>query len=84
MRDGLDMTISEEELHRAVRHGECNKSPGTDKICLEFYRAYWEHIKSDMMDIYTKMSEEVTIKQEQLQDLLVCVPKLQSATDLRD
>jgi hypothetical protein len=69
MRDGLDVPITEEELHRVMRQGVSNKSPGTGEICQEFCRAYWEHLKSDTMDIHTKMFEEGTIKQEQLKGL---------------
>jgi DNA-binding NarL/FixJ family response regulator len=37
-RDYLDKSITAEELHAAVRNGACNKAPGRDGICLEFFK----------------------------------------------
>jgi hypothetical protein len=41
-RDYLDTPITVEELQAAVRSGACNKAPGRDGICLEFFKVNWE------------------------------------------
>ena len=42
-----------------------NKSTGPDGICTEFYKCYWNVIKSDLNDVYTHSFEigELTYSQ---------------------
>jgi hypothetical protein len=41
--------ITEEELRTAVTQGPLGKSPGEDGICHEFYLAFLDIIKSDLL-----------------------------------
>ena len=42
-----------------------DKSPGSDGICTEFYKCYWNVIKSDLNNVYTHSFEigELTYSQ---------------------
>jgi hypothetical protein len=61
------------ELHYVMQHGPRNKSPGTDGICYEFYRTYWESIK-DLLAIINEMYQEHDIHEQQTQGI-ICLPK---------
>jgi hypothetical protein len=46
--DSLIHPLTLDELWKTVAQGKPRKAPGTDGICLEFYRAAWDVIKDDL------------------------------------
>lgn len=46
----LDDDITEEEVFRAIKDMPVGKASGPDGLPQEFYAAFWQTIKSDVMD----------------------------------
>jgi hypothetical protein len=83
-RDYLDMPITEEELQAAVRNGACNKAPGRDSICLEFFKVNWDSIKEDMLAIFNRMYLDGKIMGPQKHGIAVCIPNTNSPSTPAD
>jgi hypothetical protein len=83
-RDYLDVPTMEEELKAAVRNGACNKAPGKDGICLEFFKVNWDSIKEDMLAIFNLMYLDSKIMGPQKHGIVVCVPKTDSPSTPAD
>jgi hypothetical protein len=54
-RDFLDTPVTEEELKAAVSKGACNKAPGRNGICLNFFKVNLENMKDGMQAIFNQM-----------------------------
>jgi hypothetical protein len=54
-RDLLDPPISEENLMASTSKGTCNKAPGRNGMCLEFFKVNWYSIKNDMLALFSQM-----------------------------
>jgi hypothetical protein len=72
----LDQPISTEEIHHALRAGARHKSPGIDGICLEFYTANWDTIRTDLTELINQMFIHKNIHPRQKHGILVYLPKL--------
>ena len=46
------MSFSEKEIREAVFQMEHNKAPGPDGFPAEFYQAFWDLIKDDLMAMF--------------------------------
>ena len=55
LKDSLDLSITLEKLHLAVRKGKVHKTPGSDGICQEFLNIAWDTIKHDMLAILNQI-----------------------------
>ena len=51
----LDQPISTEEIHHELRACARHKSLGIDGICLEFYTANWDTIRTDLTELINQM-----------------------------
>jgi len=74
-KEALMAPITEQELWTAISKGKVNKAPGPDGICLKFYKMAWNTIKQDFLKIINNMFQEGRIERQQLQGLIVCLPK---------
>ena len=54
----LDTCITIEELGKAVKMIENNKSPGVDGIPIEFYKCFWARIKEFMLSLYEEIIQD--------------------------
>ena len=84
VKDYLDLPVTLEELHLAVRKGKVQKAPGSDGICQEFFRTTWETTKHDMLAILNQMFTEGKITDRQKHGLIVCLPKVTNPTSPED
>lgn len=57
-REGLEGEITEEEVKVALFSLADNKTPGGDGLPKEFYVAFWEVIKKDLVNIYKEIYKE--------------------------
>ena len=48
----LEQRLTLEELTATVKQMKNNKSPGSDGIISEFYKLYWDDLKSDLLDVF--------------------------------
>jgi len=75
MNTALEDPISMNELWHAISKGKSHKAPGQDGIGLEFYKAAWETMKIELLQLMNCMYLDGTILGKQLQGLIVCIPK---------
>jgi len=75
MRATLTKPISMEELWQAMSQDKLHKAPGIDGICLEFYRAEWDVIKTELLQILNCMFTNGPILARQVQGQVVSIPK---------
>jgi len=64
-RDFLGTPIAEEGLKAAVSKGACNKAPGSDGICQDFFKVNWKNFKDVMQAIFNQMYLDGRIMEEQ-------------------
>jgi hypothetical protein len=55
LRNFLDTPVTEEELKAAVSKVAYIKAPGTESICLEFFKFNWDSMNSDMLALFNWM-----------------------------
>ena len=72
----LDQPISTEEIHHALQAGAHHKSPGIDGICLEFYNANWDTIRTDLTELINQKFIHKNIHPRRKHGILVCLSKL--------
>jgi len=75
VRATLTEPITTDELWKAVSQGKLHKAPGIDGINLEFYKAEWDVIKSEFLQILNCMFTNGPILTQQVQRHVVCMPK---------
>ena len=75
MREALTQPISIEELWKAVSQGKHHKARGIDGISLEFYKAEWDVIKTELLQVVNNMFTNGPILARQVQGQIVCIPK---------
>jgi hypothetical protein len=61
----LEGLISMDELKEAIRSGKNLKAPGSDGISQEFYKAQWNTIKHEMLEILRQMHNDGEITPQQ-------------------
>jgi len=71
----LEAPISLSEIRNAIAKGKSHKAPGNDGIGLEFYKAEWKTIKTDLLQILNSMYIDGTILMNQLKGIIVCITK---------
>jgi hypothetical protein len=49
----LTAPYSEHEVNKAIFHMEHNKAPGPDGFPAEFYRTFWDTIKTDLLQMFS-------------------------------
>ena len=75
LKEMLDADISIDELGKCLKMMKNNKSPGPDGICTEFYKCYWNVIKSDLYDVYIYCFESGELTYSQYLALIVLLYK---------
>jgi hypothetical protein len=53
----LTSSFTEEEVLEAISQMELNKAPGPDGFHAEFYKKFWDVIKSDLMALFTQLQD---------------------------
>jgi hypothetical protein len=53
-RDTLDRPLTSEELKAAINKGDENKAPGSDGIGLGLFKATWDALKDDWLDLFSQ------------------------------
>jgi hypothetical protein len=51
----LTAEYSEEEVRKAIFQMEHNKATGPDGFPAEFYQAFWDTIKGDLLDLFSSL-----------------------------
>jgi len=70
-----DKLIDIDECSKALSKMKINKSPGTDGLTVEFYRFFWNNIKSLVLDSYHTALINNSLSSEQKRGVLRLIPK---------
>ena len=62
-----DQDITLDELTESLESMKSGKSPGNDGLTIEFYKMFWEHLKSPLLNslLYSKIVGELSTSQRQ-------------------
>lgn len=71
----LSETLTKDELHKALKLTEKNKSPGMDGIPYEFYLKFWETIGNDFTEIINHVFEKGNLTDSQKSAVISLIPK---------
>jgi len=72
----LDLSITMEGQHRAVRKEQRNKAPVPDGICREIYKNLWNINKRELLNIINIMYLEDLVSEAQKHGHIICLPKI--------
>ena len=67
-----------------VEQRACNKAPGRDRICLDFFKAAWGNINCDMQTIFNQMFLDGRIMEQQKHGIVVRIHKTDFPTTPTD
>jgi hypothetical protein len=73
--DLLTNKLSEEEIWKAITTSQDNKSPGTDGLTNNFYKAFWHQIKKYLLNSYNHTLENGNLSISQKQGVISLIPK---------
>ena len=78
----LEEPVTIDVLLYAVKTGKTKKVPGSDGICLEFFKRTWESTKQDILTVTNTMYIDGVITDNQKCGTIVCIPKTSHPTRL--
>jgi hypothetical protein len=73
-RDSLDRPLTSEELKAAINKGAGNKAPGRDGIGLGLFKATWDALKDDWLNLFSQMFTTNNVSEQQKRGVIVCIP----------
>jgi hypothetical protein len=71
----LEVPLSMDELHHAIKQGKKGKSPEFDGISHDFFQVTWDFVKDNMLQIFSHMYMEEGIETSQKHGIIICLPK---------
>ena len=74
-REICDEKLNIEEIGKALRNLENNKTPGSDGLTTNFYKFFWVDIKSFLFESYSYSYENMSLTQNQKLGILNLLPK---------
>ena len=74
-RDRLEQPLIEKELLTALRNLKNNKCPGSDGLSVEFYKTFWDEIKSYLHKSLLFAHETGGLSTEQKRRIISLIPK---------
>ena len=78
----LDSRITMLEFENVVKNFKNNKSPGWDGLTAEFYKTFWEDIRSTLFLAFQESVERGTLTPSQRIGILTLLPKPKSPIEL--
>ena len=77
-RQSLDKQLLEGEMYRAVSLMKNNKSPGTDRLTAEFYKYFWNDLKTLLVGSFYYSYDSGMLSKEQRRGIIRLIPKKSS------
>ena len=71
----LKAELDIDEIHKAIKMMQPNKSPGEDGLPIEFYRIFWQDIKAFLFDSYKYSLEHNNLSITQKRGVISLLPK---------
>ncbi|CAM2106505.1 unnamed protein product [Caretta caretta] len=83
-RDQLELPLTLAEFSEALRRMPSNKSPGMDGLTVEFYRAFWDILGSDLATVWAESLQGGVFPLSCRRAVLALLPKKGDLRDLRN
>lgn len=74
-REILDREITEGEIERVMGKQKTGKTPGTDGLPIEYYKALWEVLSPYMTELFNRVIQEGQIPNSWSEALITLLPK---------
>ena len=75
IENDLKSNIDIEEIEKAMKMMQLNKSPGEDGLPIEFYRLFWDEVKEYLFDSYMYSLENGNLSITQKRGVISLLPK---------
>lgn len=75
LADYADGDISEDDLLAALKNMKNGKSPGSDGLSVDFYKAFWPTVKGMVWASLTSVLSRGTLSTEQRRGIICLIPK---------
>ncbi|CAM2117189.1 unnamed protein product [Caretta caretta] len=83
-RDWLELPLTLAEFSEALHCMPTNKSPGMDRLTVEFYRVFWDILGPDLVTVWAKSLQSGVLPLSCRQAVLALLPKKGDLCDLRN
>lgn len=74
--------ITKDEVYAALRRSPRGKSPGDDGLSTDFWRAVWEVVGDDMLEVFNHMLVHRVTAPSHIRGVMVMVPKVTSPREI--
>ncbi|CAM4702953.1 unnamed protein product [Lepidochelys kempii] len=83
-RDRLELPLTLAEFSEALCRMPTNKSPGMDGLTMEFYRAFWDILGSDLVTVWAESLQSGVLPLSCRRAVLALLPKKEDLRDLQN
>ncbi|CAM2096366.1 unnamed protein product [Caretta caretta] len=83
-RDRLELPLTLAGFSEALRRMPTNKSPGMDRLTVEFYRAFWDILGPDLVTVWAESLQSGVLPLSCTRAVLALLPKKGDLRDLRN
>ncbi|CAM2119839.1 unnamed protein product [Caretta caretta] len=83
-RDRLELPLTLAEFSEALRRMPTNKTPGMDRLTVEFYRAFWDILGPDLVTVWAESLQSGVLPLSCRRAVLALLPKKGDRRDLRN
>ncbi|CAM2098496.1 unnamed protein product [Caretta caretta] len=83
-RDRLELPLTLAEFSEALHRMPTNKSPGMDRLTVEFYHVFWDVLGPDLVTIWAKSLQSGVLPLSCRRAILALLPKKGDLRDLRN
>lgn len=80
----LEKNFDEKELKDAIWGSGHNKSPGPDGFTMEFYKFYWEIIKTDLLEAFNDFANKPILPKGAISTFITLIPKVNNPIQVKD
>lgn len=80
----LERPFGEDEIKEVMFSMKDDKARGPNRFSFSFYKACWEMVQQDIIDVFTYFFERGRILRSSNATFIVLIPKKSGATDIKD
>ncbi|CAM2103394.1 unnamed protein product [Caretta caretta] len=81
-RDRLELPLTLAEFSEALRRMPTNKSPGMDRLTVEFYHVFWDVLGPDLVTVWAESLQSGVLPLSFRRAMLALLPKKGDLHDL--
>lgn len=83
-KEDLEKMFDEKELKEAIWSCGSNKSPGPDGFTMEFFKKFWDLIKSDLLEAFNEFQSHGKIPMGMNAAFITLISKVQNPLTVKD